>query len=121
MIWGFSNVKNIEEEKNRKLFKSIVDPAEGLIVNDQVTVDDWNLANNNTGRSISLLDNMKAVDNDIINSVIETKNEEIPIPMLEDEKPEIKPIEEEKRISLNDILMDDSPKDMYIKVTILLK
>ena len=37
---GFKTVENIEEEKNKKLFKSIVDPAEDLTANDQVTVDD---------------------------------------------------------------------------------
>ena len=80
----FQSVKNIKEEKSRKLFKSIVDPAEGLIVNDQITIEDWNLDNNNTDRTISLSDNMKAAVNDIVKNVIETNNEETPIPMLED-------------------------------------
>ena len=62
----FETVESIEEEKNRKLFKSIVDLAEVLIVNEQVTVDSWNLANNNTDISICLLDNMKAVVNNIV-------------------------------------------------------
>ena len=97
------------------MFKSIVDPPEGLIVNDQVTVDSWNLANNNTDRSISLPDNMKAVVNDIVKNVIETNDKEISILMLEDEKPEIKPLKEENKISLNDILIEDSPEDMYIE------
>ena len=108
-------MKNIEEEKNMKLFKSIVNRAEGLIVDNQVTVDDWNLANKNTDRSISLPDSMKAAVNNIVKTVIETNNEEIPVPLLEDEKPEIRPIKEEKKINLNFILMDDSPKDMYIE------
>ena len=98
-----------------KLFKSIVNRAEGLIVDNQVTVDDWNLANKNTDRSISLPDSMKAAVNNIVKTVIETNNEEIPVPLLEDEKPEIRPIKEEKKINLNFILMDDSPKDMYIE------
>ena len=88
---------------------------EGLIVNDQVTVENWNSANNNTDRSISLPDNMKAVVNNIVKNVIEANNEEIPIPMLEDKKPEINPIKKEKKISLNDILVDHSPEDMYIE------
>ena len=98
-----------------KLFKSLVNRAEGLIVDNQVTVDDWNLANKNTDRSISLPDSMKAAVNNIVKTVIETNNEEIPVPLLEDEKPEIRPIKEEKKINLNFILMDDSPKDMYIE------
>ena len=79
----FKTVENIEEEKKRKLFKSIVDPIEGLIVNDQITLDDSNLAYNNTDRSISLPDNMKAIVYDIVKMTIETINEEIPGPMLE--------------------------------------
>ena len=79
----FKTVENIEEEKKRKLFKSIVDPIEGLIVNDQITLDDSNLAYNNTDRSISLPDNMKAIVYDIVKMAIETINEEIPGPMLE--------------------------------------
>ena len=35
--------------------------------------------------------------------------------MLEDKKPEIKPIKEEKKIGLNDILVDNSPKGMFIE------
>ena len=97
------------------MFKSIVDLAEVLIVNEQVTVDSWNLANNNTGTSICLPDNMKAVVNNTVKNVIETNSEEIPIPMLEDEKPEIKPIKEETNMSLNYILTNNSPEDMYIK------
>ena len=58
---------------------------------------------------------MKAAVNNIVKTVIETNNEEIPVPLLEDEKPEIRPIKEEKKINLNFILMDDSPKDMYIE------
>ena len=96
------------------MFKSIVDLAEGLIVNNQVTVDDWNLANNNTDRSISFLDNSTAIVNNIVKNVIETNNKEIPIPIIEDKKTEIKPIKEERRISLNVIFMNDSPEDMYI-------
>ena len=98
------------------MFKSIVDPAEGLIVNDQVTADSWNLANNNTDRTISLPKNMKAIVKDIVKILIESNNEEIPVPILGDKKPEIKhSIKEEKKISLNNILMDDSPEDMYIE------
>ena len=108
-------ILNWGRKKDRKLFKSIVDPSEGLIVNDQVTVDSWNLANNNTDRSISLPDKMKAVVNDIVKNVIETNDKEISILMLEDEKPEIKPLKEENKISLNDILIEDSPEDMYIE------
>ena len=96
------------------MFKSIVDLAEGLIVNNQITVDDWNLANNNTDRSISFLDNSTAIVNNIVKNVIETNNKEIPIPIIEDKKTEIKPIKEERRISLNVIFMNDSPEDMYI-------
>ena len=40
---------------------------------------------------------MKAIVNDTIKNVFETNNEEIPIPMLEDKKPEIKPIKKEKK------------------------
>ena len=79
------------------MFKSTVHPTKGLILNAQVTVDDWNLANNNTDRTICLLDNIKAIVNDTIKNVFETNNEEIPIPMLEDKKPEIKPIKKEKK------------------------
>ena len=77
-------ILNWGRKKDRKLFKSIADPPEGLIVNDQVTVDSWNLTNNNTDRSISLPDNMKAVVNDIVKNVIETNDKEISILMLED-------------------------------------
>lgn len=40
-IWSedFQTVKNIEEEKNRKLFKSIVGQAEGFIGNNQITIE----------------------------------------------------------------------------------
>ena len=79
------------------MFKSTAHPTKGPILNAQATVDDWNLANNNTDRAICLLDNMKAIVNDTIKKVFETNNEEIPIPMLEDKKPEIKPIKKEKK------------------------
>ena len=58
---------------------------------------------------------MTAAVNPIVKNVIEANNEEIPIPMLEDEKPEIKPIKEEKKITLNDILMENLPEDMQIE------
>ena len=59
------------------MFKSVVDLADGLIVNDQVTIDNWNLANNNADKSVSLPENMKAVVNNSVKNVIKTNNEEI--------------------------------------------
>lgn len=79
------------------MFKSVVDLADGLIVNDQVTIDNWNLANNNTGKSVSLPENMKAVVNNSVKNVIKINNEEIQTQKWEDKKTKIKPIENEKR------------------------
>ena len=80
-IWSedFQTVKNIEEEKTRKLFKSIVGPAEGFIGNNQVTIQGWNVDNNKTDQTISLPDNAKAAVNDIVKNLIERNNEEVPI------------------------------------------
>ena len=59
------------------MFKNIVDLAEGLILNDQVTIDNWNLANNNADKSITLPENMKTVVNIIVKNLIKKNNEEI--------------------------------------------
>lgn len=59
------------------MFKNIVDLAEGLILNDQVTIDNWNLANNNADKSITLPENMKTVVNNIVKNLIKKNNEEI--------------------------------------------
>ena len=59
------------------MFKNIVDLAEGLILNDQVTIDNWNLANNNADKSITLPGNMKTVVNNIVKNLIKKNNEEI--------------------------------------------
>ena len=79
------------------MFKNIVDLAEGLILNDQVTIDNWNLANNNADKSITLPENMKTVVNIIVKNLIKKNNEEIQTQKWEDEKAKIKPIEKEKR------------------------
>ena len=79
------------------MFKNIVDLAEGLILNDQVTIDNWNLANNNADKSITLPENMKTVVNNIVKNLIKKNNEEIQTQKWEDEKAKIKPIEKEKR------------------------
>ena len=80
-IWSedFQTVKNIEEEKTRKLFKSIVGPAEGFIGNNQVTIQGWNVDNNKTDQTISLPANAKAAVSDIVKNLIERNNEEVPI------------------------------------------
>ena len=59
------------------MFKSVVDLADGIIVNDQVTIDNWNLANNNADKSITLPENMKTVVNNIVKNLIKKNNEEI--------------------------------------------
>lgn len=79
------------------MFKNIVDLAEGLILNDQVTIDNWNLANSNADKSITLPENMKTVVNNIVKNLIKKNNEEIQTQKWEDEKAKIKPIEKEKR------------------------
>lgn len=58
------------------MFKNIVDLAEGLILNDQVTIDNWNLANSNADKSITLPENMKTVVNNIVKNLIKKNNEE---------------------------------------------
>ena len=73
------------------MFKNIVDLAEGLILNDQVTIDNWNLANNNADKSITLPENMKTVVNNIVKNLIKKNNEEIQTQKWEDEKAKIKP------------------------------
>ena len=79
------------------MFKNIVDLAEGLILNDQVTIDNWNLANSNADKSITLPENMKTVVNNIVKNLIKKNNEETQTQKWEDEKAKIKPIEKEKR------------------------
>lgn len=59
------------------MFKNIVDLAEGLILNDQVTIDNWNLANSNADKIITLPENMKTVVNNIVKNLITNNNEEI--------------------------------------------
>lgn len=44
----FKTAENINEEEKRKLFKIVVDPNEGLLVNDQLGIDDWNPPDTNT-------------------------------------------------------------------------
>lgn len=44
----FKTAENINEEGKRKLFKTVVDPNEGLLVNDQLGIDDWNPPDTNT-------------------------------------------------------------------------
>ena len=73
----FKTAKSIDEEEKNKLFKIIVDPNEGLLVDDQINIDDWNPLDNSTDPSTTLPKNMKNIVDDIIMKTIDDDIQEI--------------------------------------------
>ena len=67
----FKTTRNINEEEKMKIFKTIVDPNEGLLVDDQINIDDGNPPDNNTDSSTTFRKNMKKIVDNIIKKTID--------------------------------------------------
>ena len=46
-------------KKKKETFKTIADPYEGLLFDDQINIDDWNPPNDNTNLLTTLPKNIK--------------------------------------------------------------
>lgn len=46
----YKTSKNFDQEEKQKLFKTIVNTNEGLLVDDQINIDDLNPPDNKTSR-----------------------------------------------------------------------
>ena len=44
----FETVQNIEDEKQKELFKTVTDPTGDLIANGKSSINDWTFKDNNT-------------------------------------------------------------------------
>ena len=45
----FETIQNIEDDKQKELIKAIVNPWDGQVVNDKITVSDYTRGKNNIG------------------------------------------------------------------------
>ena len=79
------------------------------MTNEKISINDWTIEDNNVTQTIYVPSNTKTYVNDIIKNVIETqlKNK---ILFWQKKKPEIEP-ENEKLITLTEILRDDTIED----------
>ena len=68
---NLKTAKKINEEEKKKLFKTIVDSNEDLMVDKQINVDDWHPPNNNTDPLTTLPKNMKNIVDDVIKKTID--------------------------------------------------
>ena len=68
----FDTIQNIEEEDEEKngLIKSITNPLEGQIENDEITLSKYVIDDNNVGIPINVRTDINNIVEDIINNTI---------------------------------------------------
>ena len=68
----FDTIQNKEEEDEEKneLMKSIINPLEGQIKNDKITLSKYTIDHNNAGIPISVRPDINDIVEDIINNAI---------------------------------------------------
>ena len=72
----FETIQNIEDKKQNELLKSITDPADGLITNDKITINDYTIDDNNNAKPINVPSNINNIVNNIINITTQNKSED---------------------------------------------
>ena len=65
----FETIRNIDDKNQKESIKSIVDPLEGQVVNDNITVNDYNRDGKNISIPTNVIANVNNIMNDIINGL----------------------------------------------------
>ena len=86
---GFETIQNIENEEKNELIKSIINPLEGQIVNDKITISDYTRDDNKIDIPINVRPDVNNIAEDVINNTIQANNGQSTV-LIE---PEIKQIE----------------------------
>ena len=86
---GFETIQNIENEEKNELIKSIINPLEGQIVNDKITISDYTRDDNKIDLPINVRPDVNNIAEDVINNTIQANNGQSTV-LIE---PEIKQIE----------------------------
>ena len=76
----FKTIKNIEDEKQKDVFRAATNANEGMEINNKIAIDDWTIDDENNKR-IKISSDTKEYINGILKTI--TKNtEEIPFQMV---------------------------------------
>ena len=86
---GFETIQNIENEEKNELIKSIINPLEGQIVNDKITISDYTRDDNKIDIPINVRPDVNNIAENVINNTIQANNGQSTV-LIE---PEIKQIE----------------------------
>ena len=71
---GFETIQNIENEEKNELIKSIINPLEGQIVNDKITISDYTRDDNKIDIPINVRPDVNNIAEDVINNTIQANN-----------------------------------------------